>query len=113
MIVTESFDLVEPLCKPHAQRRCRVPGNGKAAAVLGSVCGEGCDDQVSTWAHSGGGTVRILSLVVRIDEEMKGGAVVPNVDLTIEHQIEHICAHKADHPCGVPKPFAELIERAT
>ena len=111
--MTESFDLFEPLCKPHAQRCCRVPGNGKSAAMLGPVCGEGCDDEVSTRSNCSGDTVRILSLVVRIDEEMKGGAVVPNVDLIIEPQIEHICAHKSDYTVGVSKPFAELIERTT
>ena len=111
--MTESLDEVEPLCKPQAQRSCRVPSNWKAAALLGSVCGESCDDEVSTRSHSGGGSVRILGLVVGIGEEMKGGAVVPNVDLTIEYQIERICAHKAHHTCGVSEPFAELIERST
>ena len=81
--------------------------------MLGAVCGESCDDEVSTRSHSGGGPVCILSLVVRIDEEMKGGAVVPDVDLTIEHQIERIRADESDHTCGVSEPFAELIERST
>lgn len=113
MIVIERFDLVEPRSKHHAQCGGRVPGNGKTTAVLGSIVREGCDDQVSTRPHSSGGPVRILGLVVRIGEEMKGGAVVPNVDLAIEHQIEHISAHESNDSYGVSEPFGELIERST
>ncbi len=90
-----------------------MPGDGKTAAVLGSAFGERRDDEVSTRSHSRGDAVRILSLVVRIDEEVKGGPVVPHVDLAIEHQVEHICAHEVDLACGVCEPFGKLIERSS
>jgi hypothetical protein len=80
--------------------------------VLWSVCRERCDDEVSTRSHSAGDAVRVFSLVVRIDEEVKGGAVVPNVDLAGEDQIEYILAHKVNLTCGVSEPFAKLIERS-
>lgn len=112
MMLLEGAYQPEVLTEDERQGVRRVSLYGKTAAALGSIEREGREDDVTSGAHTGSKGVEVAALVFRVDEEVKDGAIVPDVDGLWQRERGQDVGFEPRNPRGaLTQTRATLFER--
>ena len=88
----------------------RVASDGQARALGRPILGKPGDNNGTTGAHGSAGEPHVASLSVEIDEKVKHGAVVPEVEASLGFPRQCIAGDEADLASLVAQSLPHLVE---
>jgi hypothetical protein len=103
VVVGPAFRKLERIAEDLADAGCVMPGNGQAAASLGTVQGECSDDHMTARTNGLPDASGIGELVGGISQKVKRRAIMPHV---INAQ-RPPCRYVGDDPIRVGRPIAQ------